>query len=74
VTEDLKEQCEKFGTVVALQIPKKGEAGAGKAYVEFSEISEATKAAKDLHSRLFDDRIVTVVYYPHELFQDGMFE
>ena len=30
VTEDLKEQCEKFGTVVALQIPKKGEAGAGK--------------------------------------------
>ena len=56
------------------QIPKKGAAGAGKIYVEFSEVSEAQKAAKDLHSRLFDDRVITVVYYPHELFVDGMFE
>jgi splicing factor U2AF subunit len=45
ILEDVKEECDKYGTVISLKIPRPmlGEfvMGVGKVFVEFSSIEEA---------------------------------
>jgi len=75
---DTKEECEKFGTVVSVKIPKPDPSGApvvglGKVFVLFDNKESAAKTRDALHGRLFDNRTVDCAYMPEGKFLTGDF-
>ncbi|KAL2024180.1 hypothetical protein VTK56DRAFT_9336 [Thermocarpiscus australiensis] len=73
IRDDVQEECEKFGKILALKIPRpiggsRQSAGVGKIYVKFETPEAATKALRALAGRKFADRTVVTTYFPEENF------
>ena len=69
IKEDVQEECEKFGTVLGLKIPRpvggsRQSAGVGKIFVKFDTPEVAKKALNALAGRKFADRTVVTTYFP----------
>ena len=74
IRDDVREECEKFGKVTGLKVPRpsggsRQSAGVGKIFVKFDTSEEATKALKALAGRKFSDRTVIATYFPEENFE-----
>jgi hypothetical protein len=67
IMEDVKEECEKYGKVVELKIPRpsggRSVPGVGKVFVKFEVQESAQKALRALAGRKFADRTVVVTYF-----------
>lgn len=77
---DIKEECEKFGSVIKVDIPKPlpsgatdGVAGLGKAFVKFETIEAAQKAKATLGGRTFDGRKVAAKFIDEVSFDARVF-
>jgi len=73
---DTKEECEKFGVVVSVKIPRPSAGGEnvpglGMVFVLFSTKDAAAKTRDALHGRLFDNRTVEVTYMDEGKFLIG---
>jgi len=68
ILEDTKEECEQFGKLVQVIIPKKGESGATKIFLEYSTQEDATKALEALEGRTFDGKQVEANYFDETKF------
>jgi len=68
IVEDTKEECEKYGTVQSLQIPrpKDGPHGIGLVFVQFSNEGEAKKAIDALKGRTFAGNKVEAKFFPED--------
>ena len=69
IKDDVQEECEKFGTVLGLKIPRpvggsRQSAGVGKIFVKFDTPEVAKKALNALAGRKFADRTVVTTYFP----------
>jgi splicing factor U2AF subunit len=69
ILQDVKEECDKYGKVLDLQIPRplgrSGEGpGVGKVFVRFENETECAAALKGLAGRKFSERTVVASYYP----------
>jgi len=68
--EDIRGECERFGTIESFAIPRVGELhghgedDAGKAFVTYAETSSAAKAYAQLHGRDFDGNKVRATFLP----------
>lgn len=65
ILDDIKSECERFGKVLSLVIPRPrdGVASAvGKVFVEFDSVPSAQAASTELHGRGFANRIVAVEF------------
>ncbi|KAF2403824.1 hypothetical protein EJ06DRAFT_546942 [Trichodelitschia bisporula] len=75
ICDDVKTECEKFGPVLEVKIPRPSGArtnpGVGKIYVKFAAPESAQKAMRGLAGRKFADRTVVVSYYGEEYFDIG---
>uniref|UniRef100_A0A3B4BLM5 Uncharacterized protein n=1 Tax=Periophthalmus magnuspinnatus TaxID=409849 RepID=A0A3B4BLM5_9GOBI len=70
ILEDMKEECQKYGTVVSLLIPKENP-GKGQVFVEYSSSSDAKEAQRLLTGRTFDGRFVVATFYPLRAYRRG---
>ncbi|KAK1758258.1 hypothetical protein QBC47DRAFT_374107 [Echria macrotheca] len=73
ILEDVQAECEKFGRVLAVKVPRpvggsRQSAGVGKIFVKFDAPESATKALKALAGRKFSDRTVVTTYFSEENF------
>jgi len=73
---DTKEECEKFGKVVTIKIPRPSADGSavtglGKIYVLFDSTISSTRAHEALHGRLFDSRTVEGTFLDESKFLTG---
>lgn len=70
IVEDVKEECQKYGMVRSLEIPRPYQGvdvpGVGKIFVEFMNAGEAKKAQEALSGRKFANRVVMTQYYDPE--------
>jgi splicing factor U2AF subunit len=69
--EDVKEECERFGTVVEVRIPRPTPdnadvPGIGKIFVRFANETECTVALRALAGRRFAERTVLTAYVSEE--------
>jgi splicing factor U2AF subunit len=76
IRDDIQEECEKFGKILALKIPRpvggsRQSAGVGKIYIKYETPEAATKALRALAGRKFSDRTVVSTYFPEENFDVG---
>lgn len=72
ICEDVREECEKYGQVLELKVPKPSgprlSAGVGKIYVKYDKPESAQKALRALAGRKFADRTVVVTFFGEEYF------
>ncbi|KAH8815054.1 hypothetical protein F5884DRAFT_162377 [Xylogone sp. PMI_703] len=74
IYEDVKEECEKFGKVLEMKVPRpsggsRQSAGVGKIFVKFETHESAGKALRALAGRKFADRTVVTTYFSEENFE-----
>jgi len=78
IVDDVRDECSKFGTVVDLVIPRPingvDSPGQGKAFVKFTQPSEAQKAYDSLSGRRFSNRTVIASYLEPSKFDNREFE
>ena len=68
ILEDVKEECEKYGPVLDIKVPRptmgsRQSAGVGKIFVKFDTVEAARKALQSLAGRKFADRTVVTTYF-----------
>ena len=68
VLEDTREECSQFGQLVSVVIPKAGEVGATKIFLEYASQTDAAKAIAGLEGRTFDGRRVQATYFDEARF------
>lgn len=74
ICEDVKEECEKYGKVLEMKVPRptggsRQSTGVGKIFVKFDTPDSAGKALKALAGRKFADRTVVTTYFPEVNFK-----
>ncbi|CAH0477301.1 unnamed protein product [Peronospora belbahrii] len=65
IVDDIKGECERFGTVPSLLLPRPRDgvpSAVGKVFVEFDDVQAAQGAATELHGRGFSNRTVAVEF------------
>ncbi|KAL1116012.1 hypothetical protein AAG570_005507, partial [Ranatra chinensis] len=67
ILEDIREECNKYGIVRSLEIPRPIEGvevpGCGKVFVEFNSVIDCQKAQQSLTGRKFNNRVVVTSYF-----------
>ncbi|KAL8902797.1 MAG: hypothetical protein Q9207_004370 [Kuettlingeria erythrocarpa] len=68
ICEDVKEECEKYGEVLEMKIPRpsggsRQSNGVGKIFVKYDTADSARKAIQALAGRKFADRTVVTTYF-----------
>lgn len=79
VLEDLKDECSKFGDVVAISVPRPADPSTsaavfntgsfGKGFVHFKDVSGAIKAREAIHGRLFAGITVQALFVDEDAFK-----
>lgn len=76
ICEDIKEECEKYGQVLEMKVPRpsggsRQSTGVGKIFVKYDNADSARTALQALAGRKFADRTVVTTYFsevsPHPL-------
>ena len=68
ILEDTREECGQFGQLISVHIPKQGEPGATKIFLEYATNDDAGKAISNLRGRTFDGRKVEADFFDETLF------
>ena len=88
IIEDVEEECEKFGKVLKVHVPRPAASGApaegaaeekpvkgvGSIFVQFEEAAQTEKARVGLHGRMFQGKQVIAVFYNEDKFASGELE
>ena len=79
IKEDLKNECEKYGKVLDVFMPRKDvedneTPGMGNAYVMFDNVEESKLARKFLSMKKFNNKLIYIQYVPEDNFINKNFE
>ncbi|KAF5473104.1 hypothetical protein F2P56_009744 [Juglans regia] len=71
ISEDMRDECSKFGTLVDITIPRPNQngehiPGVGKVFLEYSDIAGCANARSALNGRKFGGNVVNAFYYPED--------
>uniref|UniRef100_A0A8C0J7L2 U2AF homology motif kinase 1 n=1 Tax=Chelonoidis abingdonii TaxID=106734 RepID=A0A8C0J7L2_CHEAB len=70
VLEDIREECQKYGPVVSMLVPKENP-GKGQVFVEYANAGDSKAAQKLLTGRMFDGKFVVATFYPLSAYKRG---
>lgn len=78
ICEDIRDECQKFGSLVDMKVPRpsggsRQAAGVGKIFVRFETQESASNALCSLAGRKFADRTVVCTYFSEENYEVGAF-
>ncbi|XP_009794023.1 splicing factor U2af large subunit A [Nicotiana tabacum] len=79
ILEDMRTECEKFGALVNVVIPRPNPNGVptpglGKVFLEYADVDSSSKARQGLNGRKFGGNQVVAVFYPENKFSEGDYE
>ena len=79
IKEDLRNECEKYGKVLDIFMPRKDvedneTPGMGNAYIMFDNVEQSKLARKFLSLKRFNNKLIYIQYIPEENFINKNFE
>ena len=79
IKEDLKNECEKYGKVLDVFMPRKDvedneTPGMGNAYIMFESVEQSKLARKFLSMKRFNNKLIYIQYIPEDNFINKKFE
>jgi len=73
--EEVKEECEKFGSLTSIKIPQPKDnylaSAVLKIFLEYSTIQDAAKAERELSGRQFGSAVVACTYFSEKEYSSG---
>ena len=69
--KDRLERQNAAATIINLAIPRPGQPGVGRIFVQYSDAAEAATAAAALHGRSFGGNVVNAAYFDEARFAQG---
>lgn len=73
IMDDIKCECEKYGKVISLALPKPGEKGTGNVYLEYETVEEAMAARKVLITKRFNGKFVEASFHSEVMYLEKDF-
>ena len=69
ICDDIREECQKYGQVLEMKIPRpsggsRQSNGVGKIFIKYDSNGSTKKALSALAGRKFQDRTVVTTYFP----------
>lgn len=74
VLDDTQKVCSEFGKLVSVRIPKHGEPGETKIFLEYATVDDAYKAFDALQRRSFDGHRLKMALYDESKFYNGILD
>ena len=79
IKDDVQTECEEYGKVLEVFMPRKDideniVPGMGNVYVKFENVEGAKNARKNLISKRYDGRLLTIKYFDEDKFNKKIFE
>ena len=79
IKDDVKIECEEYGKVLEVFMPRKDideniVPGMGNVYVKFENVENAKNARKNLISKRYDGKLLTIKYFDEDKFNKKIFE
>ena len=74
VVLDIKQECETFGKLLDIVVPRLAQPGEGDVYLKYETIEGASKAIKELKGRTFDGRSVGAESFDEDKFEKKVFD
>jgi len=71
--DDIRSECQKFGKIEGVAMPKPGEKGAGNAYIAYETVEEAMNARRSLGSKRFNGKFVEPSFHPEVMYLEKDF-
>jgi len=71
--QDMRQESSKYGRVKSIQIPREGELGAGKVFIEYENVEEAHRAQQQLQGRKYQGRLVITSYHGADDYLSGRY-
>lgn len=62
IFDDIKEECGSYGLLLKLVLPRPGEPGVGRAFLEYNTVTEAQNAFQQVNGRVFGAKTVVADY------------
>eukprot|EP01083_Nonionella_stella_P116897 347740_1 len=73
IKDDIECECENYGNLVEVAIPRIGEIGCGRVFLKYENIAQAKKCKSKVDGRQFSDNTVQCVYFKEELFNNKQY-
>lgn len=73
IIEDIRSECQKYGKIESVAMPKPGEKGAGNAYIAYETVEEAMNARRALGSKRFSGKFVEASFHPEVMYLEKDF-
>ncbi|EER15335.1 RNA binding protein, putative [Perkinsus marinus ATCC 50983] len=70
--EDVKEECETYGTVEEVKVVEVGDEV--RVFVVFADVTASQKAKKIMHGRTFDQKRIDARYYDEDKYKKGVYD
>lgn len=74
IYQDIKDECGTYGQLLRLTLPRPGQPGVGRAFLEYASVADAVRAFGEVNGRAFGDRLVVASYLPEDRYAAGAFE
>lgn len=71
IKQDIQDECSKYGNLLSVILPRAGQQGAGKVFLEYDNVQSAADARKAVEGRQFGDKIVLADYMSEDDFHNG---
>jgi len=74
IKDDIQCECENFGELLEVVIPKIGEKGCGRVFVRYASAAHAKKCKSKVDGRKFGDRTVKCIYFDETRFAEKQYD
>lgn len=71
IKNDVIEECNKYNTLIHTILPRPGEVGAGKIYLQYNSPESAAKIRSEVEGRQFGSHVVLADYLDEQAFYNG---
>jgi len=73
IRDDIKVECETFGQLEEVVMPRVGEVGCGRVFLKYGDVDGAKECMAKVNNRKFGPNRVRVVYFDEKLFDDKQY-
>ncbi|ETO21764.1 U2 small nuclear ribonucleoprotein auxiliary factor 2 [Reticulomyxa filosa] len=71
IKEDIANTCQEYGNLLSIVIPKKGENGCGRVFLEYQSTADAKVCMQNLAGRTFNNHVITTHYFDEAAFKSS---
>ncbi|ETO21789.1 hypothetical protein RFI_15415 [Reticulomyxa filosa] len=70
---DIADTCQEYGKLLSIVIPKRGEEGCGRVFLEYQTVGDAKICVENLEGRTFNNNVIAAHFFDEAAFEKSEF-